>query len=47
MSVLTHCMYTLKVAMAANCEDDPCDANGGGGDEEAANGILGEFDDGY
>ena len=27
-------------------EDDPCDANGSGGDEEAAN-ITGEFDDGY
>ena len=29
-----------------DCEDDPCDANGSGGDEEAAN-IIGEFDDGY
>jgi len=28
------------------CEDDPCDTNGGGGDE-AANNILGEFGNDY
>jgi len=33
-------------ADVTDCEDDPCDANGGGGDEAASN-ILGEFDDGY
>jgi len=33
-------------ADVTDCEDDPCDANGSGGDEEAAN-IIGEFDDGY
>ena len=33
-------------ADVTDCEDDPCDANGGGGDETASN-ILGEFDDGY
>jgi len=29
-----------------DCEDDPCDANGGGGDE-VANNILGEFGNDY
>ena len=39
----------LKIPMmtdVTDCEDDPCDANGSGGDEEVAN-IIGEFDDGY